>query len=397
MHFSQAVSIMQSQVTVMKKVHVIYNDQDPLASDLILSLPQDGLRLLFDSTSQRLKIIEIFNMRFVKLRYCGIHFNTPEITPTIDQIDQSFGATHPGVYNEDKQMFALNFRGLSFEFPVEQASEPRFVRGVASFQFPSGCSPTASRMCVFQGAQMADCKAPPLPLSCFFAHPYLQNLEVIRDNATRRTLGLRLAYVCEGSAGVLEPKKQTVFQEVRFGQSGQDILSALGTPSRIFYKDDDKMRIHSPQPHRRVPGAYSDYFFNYFTLGFDLLFDGSSHLLKKIVLHTNYPGHYNFNMYHRCEFQLQLSADKVMPDVGHLLDVNQPVVMVTAYSRWDSIVEKLNPSESPIVLKRASSTNTVNPFGSTLCYGYQDIIFEVMTNNYIASVTVYSSECVTAG
>ena len=26
---------------------------------------------------------------------------------------------------------------------------------------------------------------------------------------------------------------------------------------------------------------------------------------------------------------------------------------------------------------RASSTNTTNPFGSTFCYGYQDIIFEV--------------------
>nr|CAG4643989.1 EOG090X06XP [Lepidurus arcticus] len=392
MHFSQAVSIMQSQVIAMKKVHVIYNEQDLLASDLILSLPQDGLRLLFDATFQRLKIIEIFNLRLVKLRYCGNHFNSPTIAPTIDQIDQSFGATHPGVYNSDKQMFALNFRGLCFEFPVEQAPEPRFLRGLGSFQFPSGFSPTASRMCIFQGAQLADCKAPPLPLSCFFAHPYLQNLEVIRDDLAHRTLGLRLAYVCEASAGVLEPKKQTIFQEIRFGQSGQDILSALGNPSRIFYKDDDKMRIHSPQPHRRIPGAYSDYFFNYFTLGLDLLFDGYSHLLKKIVLHTNYPGHYNFNMYHRCEFQLGLPEDKVMPDMGHLVDFTQPTIMVTAYSRWDSIVEKLKPSESPIVLKRASSTNTVNPFGSTLCYGYQDMIFEVMSNNCIASVTFYSSE-----
>jgi len=36
-----------------------------------------------------------------------------------------------------------------------------------------------------------------------------------------------------------------------------------------------------------------------------------------------------------------------------------------------------------VVLNRASSTNTTNPFGSTFCYGYQDIIFEVITCNGI--------------
>ena len=28
--------------------------------------------------------------------HSGNHFSTPHIQPTIDQIDQSFGATHPG-------------------------------------------------------------------------------------------------------------------------------------------------------------------------------------------------------------------------------------------------------------------------------------------------------------
>ena len=38
---------------------------------------------------------------------------------TIEQIDQSFGATHPGVYDGEKQVFTLTFRGLSFEFPAQ--------------------------------------------------------------------------------------------------------------------------------------------------------------------------------------------------------------------------------------------------------------------------------------
>lgn len=66
-------------------------------------------------------------------------------------------------------------------------------------------------------------------------------------------------------------------------------------------------------------------------------------------------------------------------------------VPITAYSTWDKISTRLAPSDRPVVLHRASSTNTANPFGSTFCYGYQDIIFEVMSNNHIASVTLYSS------
>lgn len=52
-------------------------------------------------------------------------------------------------------------------------------------------------------------------------------------------------------------------------------------------------------------------------------------------------------------------------------------VIISAYSKWDTISSRLAPSDRPVVLHRAGSTNTSNPFGSTFCYGYQDIIFEV--------------------
>lgn len=55
---------------------------------------------------------------------------------------------------------------------------------------------------------------------------------------------------------------------------------------------------------------------------------------------------------------------------------NTPV-SISAYSKWDSVSARLAPSERPVVLHRAGTTNTANPFGSTFCYGYQDIIFEV--------------------
>lgn len=58
-------------------------------------------------------------------------------------------------------------------------------------------------------------------------------------------------------------------REINFGMSCQDVTSMLGTPSQIFYKSEDKMKIHSPNVHRHISvPRRSDYFFNYFTLGF---------------------------------------------------------------------------------------------------------------------------------
>lgn len=69
MHFSQSVSIVQSQVGVIKGVQVLYSDTNPLEVDLVINLPQDGIRLIFDPVVQRLKVIEIYNMKLVKLKY----------------------------------------------------------------------------------------------------------------------------------------------------------------------------------------------------------------------------------------------------------------------------------------------------------------------------------------
>lgn len=88
--------------------------QNPLDVDLVINLPHDGIRLIFDPVVQRLKIIEIYNMKLVKLKYCGLPFNSPEVLPSIEQIEHSFGATHPGVYDSEKQV------SVKFNYKVEE-------------------------------------------------------------------------------------------------------------------------------------------------------------------------------------------------------------------------------------------------------------------------------------
>jgi len=47
----------------------------------------------------------------------------------------------------------------------------------------------------------------------------------------------------------------------------QDVMSTLGCPNKVFYKAEDKMKIHSPVAVKTTGGHWTDYFFNYSTLG----------------------------------------------------------------------------------------------------------------------------------
>lgn len=45
------------------------------------------------------------------------------------------------------------------------------------------------------------------------------------------------------------------------------------------------------------------------------LFCGKTHQIKKFILHTNYPNHYDFSIYDRCEFQIPVSQNSLKPDL----------------------------------------------------------------------------------
>ena len=67
----QAVQILQRHCRVIKDVDVVYNEQKPFESDLILNLINDGIKLLFDSKTQRLKVIEVRKYSALYLRCCA--------------------------------------------------------------------------------------------------------------------------------------------------------------------------------------------------------------------------------------------------------------------------------------------------------------------------------------
>ena len=92
-----------------------------------------------------------------------------------------------------------------------------------------------------------------------------EGLQVLRRQ--RETWGLRIRLSTFPDLRENSSIQQTT-RDVFFGDSVQDVVSAIGAPARTFYKSEDKMKIHSPNAFRKAASHKSDYFYNYFTLGF---------------------------------------------------------------------------------------------------------------------------------
>eukprot|EP00128_Syssomonas_multiformis_P007197 Colp12_sorted_trinity150504_noHs@142 len=277
-------------------------------------------------------------------------------------------------------------QGLSFFFPIPSEYSDLYASGKADppLEFPDSTSPIANRLVVFSGSHLVAASPPQQDAD----DPYFEEVKV--------TVG----------EGLYFAKRQ---KHVLFGDTCQDVLSTLGPPTKVYYKEEDKMRIHSAGNSDKGIKC-SDYFYNYFELGFDLLFDAYVHQVKKIVLHTNFPGLYDFGRYYKCNFSISCSSSEsgstqqqaaTMDTMFHqdLIDVhsldtaNQPCTQgacelnVTPDTKWNDVRHAFGaPLGKPAVYNRGS---TADPFGPTKFYGYKGIVYEVMLNGHIASVTLY--------
>ncbi|RUS30816.1 hypothetical protein BC938DRAFT_478921 [Jimgerdemannia flammicorona] len=337
-------------------------------------------------------------------------------------------------------------------------------------EFPDGTTPVASHIYIFQGSQ--DWRAAVVP----------SLTKVVAEAASAGITGGGGAgtsswdlsrevesVIAEPTKGVTihfpSTPKSTLAVSVQIllhTTTPQDLIADLGKPSRVFYKEEDKMRIHSvvsgnmPSPPSDQRGSgdededgggadggsaegatervdneaveasqATDYFYNYFHFGIDVLFDGALHTCKKIVLHGNIPGHFDFQRYKRCPFRLVFSVspnDTVSEMIGQDHDPSEPtppgpepggksnsfdaddiqsrvngVVVVTAVMKMSEIQKRIpwlshsasgNAPQKPVIFNRGSSGQ--NPFGPSTLSGYDEgVVFEIMHNGCVPTVVLF--------
>ncbi|KAM0970293.1 hypothetical protein ACFX13_018651 [Malus domestica] len=369
MPICEAFAQIEQEPNIYDVVHVKYYDEEPLKLDIVISFPDHGFHLRFDPWSQRLRLVEIFDIKRLQMRYATSLIGGPSTLATFVAVYALFGPTFPGIYDKDRGVYTLFYPGLSFAFPIpSQYTDCCHDREAElPLEFPDGTTPVTCRVSIYDsstdkkvgvGSLMDKASAPPLPVGSL----YMEEVHV--------KLGEELYFTVGG-------------QNIPFGASPQDVWTELGRPCGIHQKQVDQMVIHSGLDTRPRTTLCGDYFYNYFTRGLDILFDGQTHKIKKFVLHTNYPGHADFNSYIKCNFVIFAS------DLGgSYQDVNNCKHRITPSTKWEQVKEFLGDCGRAAIQTQGS---TSNPFGSTFVYGYQNAAFEVMKNGYIATVTLFQS------
>lgn len=410
-------------------------------------MSQNGIILLFEGSSQRLREIQIIDFERLRIQYQDDELCSDETTPTIQLVYKLFGPTYPGVYDANKGTYTLSYPGAAFvfEIPPKHGSRLSSAPSDLPLQLPDGSIPVASKLLLFQGADSRSTSSQKIHSWTNASVTTEREIESAIVDLKTRSVSVHLAKVSAVSDVV-----KLVIGET----TAQDLVVDLGSPLRVFYKQQDKMRIYGDQI-LKADSDTNDYFYNYFHLGMDILLDGAVHTVKKIILHGNAPGHFNFMRYKRCEWTLRLGS-QAQPASATPMFTNSPTLKpvsaspsnkstssrkakrekpsvpedllsgsplepssvpdnnggITSEVKFDHLQPILSKhfgvAPSPMILDRSASSayrtymrgsdieapsvadqadeSDASPLAHTELYGYPGVIFEVMKNGVLATM-----------
>jgi len=407
------------------EVEVVFSQIRPLEKEILLRVEELGLLLRFEPKSQRLRMLDVLDPQKLSMQYEGV-----PVKDTFLELYKMFGPTYPGSFEDDLGVYVLRYQGISFLFDLPKEFQAQYAESnELPIELPNGVSPEAVRVMLYSGSGERNpvlVETPKLPGIEETAKWPWNNLPLttfgpwyLEDVTIKISPG-------SGAPSTLHFLGRHVTLEM--GCSVQDIVAQLGQPSKVFFKHDNRMRIHSdrstpvapvsqrlqfPRPNGRrdptlmpVPVVQpvgdrdphncfqpTDYFYNFFDCGFDLLIDGSKHTLKKFIAHTNFPGHSEFSHYNKCEFRVVFhrikpgadNEEQATTQKGSLKGAPNTVIVAPSM-RWSDVETLLGPCGRPMI---HDSGVVANPFGATYLYAYQGCVFEVMRSGHVAGVTVF--------
>ncbi|KAI6182610.1 hypothetical protein M3Y97_00399100 [Aphelenchoides bicaudatus] len=351
---NQAICALKNASRLIRNIELIYDNREPFSRDIVIMLKNDGIKLTFDPKQQLLKLIEVYDFNHITLHYCNTVFSAPDQPADVAKVERCFGATHPGVYDEKYRTYLLHWRGVSFSFPAKEPStvQPAYAHGLGSLNFSNSSLPLLEKMGIYCGnnSSPTEIQDPEMAVNMLCGNLYPIHIESVNEDT--EIVGLKITYVAEdfdtNAKKISElPQKQ---KRISFGDTEQSVVAALGAPSK------------------------------------DILLDFDTRTVTKFVLHTNLIGHYDFGEYTRPSFEIKCTA-RQGPFSSETLTINTN----SKLENFRAAFTDESGSCNPVVVNRTSANDGENPFGSTFCYGNDQIIVEVMDNSYIATLTLYGS------
>ncbi|KAI1004420.1 hypothetical protein K3495_g3792 [Podosphaera aphanis] len=491
---------LKAEPQIFPKIDLHYDQISPLTEPVILGLPANGIRLRFDGSQQRLRLIEVLDFTKCHLSYkdrdilrpitsnqSGSTMSETQFGPSFRHIyNRVFGPTFPGEYlgpaQDDKTemgTYVLSYPGIAFLFPLAKSfwSPDKDCVSLLS----SSNNQIASSMAIFRGASWPDARNV-LYKRAFDPREHFSTHPKGREPIPNEVKLLRIHG--EGYIELLRLNDETSFW-IKLGlTTPQELVANLGPPDAIYRKNDQKLSIHKPlvasisrsesndsrfidestdtdqssaytatdssgsegSSGGTVSNVSSEFFYNYFHHGFDVLLsssvvssvspppsvstvprscrenviplDASNRIVAtKLVLHGNIPGSYAFNRHRRCRWEIQyLNTDQGQK----IVNSESPFSYIEKrlHNEWQSIYknteetkfhqrgmvlnrdwgdspgssyELLGGWEEDIESSRAdvASVDGTSGLGNTTLFGFPGLVFEVLKSGAVSGVTVF--------
>jgi len=386
-------ALRSSFLPLRPRAEVLYNESDPLTDDIVVGIDELGVQLKFETISQRLKLIDVFDARKSGLGWFskGKKLHSP---PAFGELYKLLGPIYPGSWEPELDMYVLRYPGLTLMFNVPEIERGRYVdSNELPLELADGSTPNLMRMMIYAGEHE---ERPQLP------EP--RDLSFTRVGRYSTSSPAYLEEVCFHIHGKQKPSIKFLKRKrnLKIGDFVQDLLTELGPPNDIYFKGSalDK-KIGS-----RIAGstseidcfAVADYFYNYFDLGLDFLLDGDSHRIKKVIAHSNVLGHSSFSTYNKCEFRVIFENSTLEQHGNHhvsdfddssMPSSNLEQIIITPQMKWQDVETLLGPNGRPMIHDNGI---VANPFGATHLYVYKGCVFEVTKTGRIAKITVFNAQ-----
>ncbi|OBZ70459.1 hypothetical protein A0H81_09967 [Grifola frondosa] len=340
------------------QVDVKYDPDSPTTPVILHIRPH--LDLLFSGYHQRLHTICLRRLRDlnppVTLTYKNTVLSSNEEVLRRVGVSRTFGPTYPG---DD-----LRYPGVSFSFDEDGRGEG--LKGPQTH--PEDRVQEVKKVIISQKTADGEVRD---------ALDEVVECPVMTGDVQRAIIKVHDGVTLHFYPSTSEPVR------IQLGSTtAQDLTCDLGPPLRIHYKEDDRMTIHA-RSGSADDDTDTDYFYNYLQHGIDFLVSGSTHIVKKIILHTNVPGTPLFQRYKRCPWEIESQPED---------DEDETPPRKRFDDRVENISHFLSPGDVPpsMLLDRTDEEDGLTlPSSTTRLLGFDGIILEVTESAQVVAVMLF--------
>lgn len=253
---------------IYPNIQLAYSQSHPLLAPVIITLPNNGLRLRFDGPEQRLRLIEVLDFSKSHLTFKDKDISLPSTEPMIHakktgpmfkQVYKIFGPTTPGEYippakdaDQTTGTYMLSYPGIAFSFPMKSSTwDPSTTWSSTVSILSSTATGAATALSLFYGESWEQARNSLFnsDMSQFLRSPipYGTDHKIIPREVER-------AVVYDQGRVELIRGDAPSFMIVMGETTPQDLVTELGPPDSIHRKNDRRVSIHR-QSHRKGSSA----------------------------------------------------------------------------------------------------------------------------------------------